>query len=71
MGAWIARAFLAAAERVALQLPPRRAPQDTVKIPTILRAEGGQLQALVGRTGAEPSLFINLDRIWSVHSEVQ
>jgi len=43
-----ARAFRQAAERAALQLPPRRALQDDFKKRTILRAEGGQLQALVG-----------------------
>src|SRR6266545_6337243 len=32
------------AERVALQLPPRRAASESAKIPTISRAEGGQLQ---------------------------
>ncbi len=35
------------AQRAALQLPPRRAAK-TVKIVTISRAEGGQLQAPVG-----------------------
>ncbi len=44
-----ARAY---AQRVALQLPPRRAAK-TVKMPTISRAEGGQLQAPVGRRGLE------------------
>jgi len=39
---------MAAAERVALQLPPRRAAKDAFKKRTILRAEGGQLQAPVG-----------------------
>jgi len=39
---------MAAAQRLALQLPPRRAAK-TVKMPTISRAEGGQLQAPVGR----------------------
>jgi len=38
-----------AAERIALQLPPRRAAQDDFKKATISRAEGGQLQARVGR----------------------
>ncbi len=37
-----------AAQRVALQLPPRRAAQDDIKKGTISRAEGGQLQAPVG-----------------------
>ncbi len=37
-----------AAQRPALQLPPRRAAK-TVKMHTISRAEGGQLQAPVGR----------------------
>ncbi len=36
-----------AAQRVALQLPPRRAAQDDIKKATISRAEGGQLQAPV------------------------
>jgi hypothetical protein len=36
----------AAGQRVALQLPPRRAAK-TVKMHTISRAEGGQLQAPV------------------------
>src|SRR5262249_52858308 len=36
------------AQRTALQLPPRRAPQDSLKNRTISRAEGGQLQAPVG-----------------------
>jgi len=36
-----------AAERAALQLPPRRAAKS-VKMATISRAEGGQLQAPVG-----------------------
>jgi len=40
--------MIAAAERVALQLPPRRVAK-TVKNRTISRAEGGQLQAPVGR----------------------
>jgi hypothetical protein len=40
---------MAAVQRVALQLPPRRAAQDDFKKTTILRAEGGQLQAPVGR----------------------
>ena len=39
---------MVAAERVALQLPPRRAAK-AVKIAKISRAEGGQLQAPVGR----------------------
>ena len=39
-----------AAERVALQLSPRRAAQDDLKKGTISRAEGGQLQAPVGRS---------------------
>src|SRR6266545_4897046 len=38
-----------AAERVALQLPPRRAASENAKIAPISRAEGGQLQAPVGR----------------------
>src|SRR6266540_1080094 len=40
--------MMAAAQRVALQLPPRRAQQDDFKKRTISRAEGGQLQAPVG-----------------------
>jgi len=36
---------MATAQRPALQLPPRRAPQDDFKNRTISRAEGGQLQA--------------------------
>jgi hypothetical protein len=36
-----------AAQRLALQLPPRRALQDDFKKGTISRAEGGQLQARV------------------------
>jgi len=36
------------AQRAALQLPPRRAPQDAFKKGAISRAEGGQLQAPVG-----------------------
>jgi len=45
---------MAAAQRPALQLPPRRAAK-TVKIATISRAEGGQLQAPVGRRCYRPS----------------
>jgi len=37
-----------AAQRAALQLPPRRAAQAAFKKRTISRAEGGQLQAPVG-----------------------
>jgi hypothetical protein len=40
---------LYAAERPAVQLPPRRALQDAFKKATISRAEGGQLQAPVRR----------------------
>ncbi len=39
---------MAAAQRVALQLAPRRAASDGIKKGTISRAEGGQLQAPVG-----------------------
>jgi len=39
---------MARAQRLALQLPPRRAAQQSAKMPTISRAEGGQLQAPVG-----------------------
>ncbi len=39
---------MAAAERLALQLPTRRAARDDFKKRTISRAEGGQLQAPVG-----------------------
>jgi hypothetical protein len=45
-----------AAERLALQLRPRRAAQDDVKKSTISRAEGGQLQALVRLPLAQPLL---------------
>ncbi len=38
---------MAAVQRLALQLPPRRAARDDFKKATISRAEGGQLQALV------------------------
>jgi len=38
-----------AAQRPALQLPPRRALPNGFKKATISRAEGGQLQAPVGR----------------------
>ncbi len=38
---------MAAAQRPALQLPPRRAAQNDFKKGTISRAEGGQLQAPV------------------------
>jgi len=41
--------LIAVALRVALQLPPRRAASECAKIPSISRAEGGQLQAPVGR----------------------
>jgi len=44
----VSHGFDAAAERLALQLPPRRAPLDSFKKGTISRAEGGQLQAPVG-----------------------
>ncbi len=37
-----------AAERLGIQLPPRRAARDDFKIATISRAEGGQLQCRVG-----------------------
>jgi hypothetical protein len=40
---------MAAAQRVALQLPPRREAQHRFKKAPISRAEGGQLQAPVGR----------------------
>jgi hypothetical protein len=39
---------MAATQRIAHQLPPRRAAQDAFKIRTISRATGGQLQARVG-----------------------
>jgi hypothetical protein len=45
----MASGMMAAAQRPALQLPPRRAAQGDFKKATISRAEGGQLQALVGR----------------------
>ncbi len=47
------------AERVALQLPPRRAASESAKMPTISRAEGGQLQALVS-----PRLVSRNHAIW-------
>ena len=37
-----------AAQRIALQLPPRRAASECAKMQPISRAEGGQLQAPVG-----------------------
>jgi len=40
--------MMAAVQRFALQLPPRRAAQNDFKKATISRAEGGQLQAPVG-----------------------
>ena len=40
--------LMLAVQRAALQLPPRRTAK-TVKMPPISRAEGGQLQAPVGR----------------------
>jgi hypothetical protein len=39
------RGHRSTAERPALQLPPRRAPQDDFKKPTISRAEGGSLSS--------------------------
>ncbi len=54
-----------AAQRVALQLPPRRAPQDDFKKGTISRAEGGQLQAPVGR---RPEQAVNPSVIFCVVS---
>jgi hypothetical protein len=39
---------LKAAQRIAVQLPPRCAPHDNLKKGTILRAEGGQLERRVG-----------------------
>jgi len=41
-------ALMAATQRHALQLPPRRAASENAKNRTISRAEGGQLQAPVG-----------------------
>ncbi len=60
IGNELARAYDGAAQRAALQLPPRRA-AETVKMRTISRAEGGQLQAPVGRHGQlrEPVLKPN------------
>ncbi len=43
------RGSQSATQRLALQLPPRRAAPDHFKKGTISRAEGGQLQAPVGR----------------------
>jgi len=53
--------LIAGAQRVALQLPPRRAAQDDFKKATISRAEGGQLQAPVGRqrAGIEGVFFLS------------
>jgi hypothetical protein len=45
----LARYLMAAVQRVAHQLPPRRAAQAGIKKATISRAEGGQLHARVGR----------------------
>jgi len=45
---YLVQLSMVAAERPALQLPPRRAPQDGFKKGAISRAEGGQLQAPVG-----------------------
>jgi hypothetical protein len=45
----VSKSVIVAAERPALQLPPRRAAQDDLKKPSISRAEGGPLQAPVGR----------------------
>jgi len=47
---------LRAVQRVALQLPPRRAAKS-VKIARISRAEGGQLQAPVGWQPSEGFLM--------------
>jgi len=68
----------ATAQRVALQLPPRRAAQGDFKKATISRAEGGQLQAPVGRQRAagEAVFLPRLSRLlacsegcwWSLHS---
>jgi hypothetical protein len=44
---------MAAVQRAALQLPPRRAALESAKIRTISRAEGGQLQAPVGRQSCD------------------
>jgi len=46
----VTKTMMATAQRVALQLPPRRVAK-TDKMHTISRAEGGQLQAPVGRNG--------------------
>jgi hypothetical protein len=50
---------MAPVQRLALELPPRRAAHKGYKMPPISRAEGGQLQALVGR---RRSLAIDLNR---------
>ena len=41
------KAYITPPERLALQLPPRRAAQDDFKIATISRAEGGQLHPTI------------------------
>jgi len=56
-----------AAQRVALQLPPRRAPSDDIKKATISRAEGGQLQAPVGPRGG--SAFRVVSECFIEHSK--
>src|SRR6266508_865316 len=55
-GIHLQRCLMPAAERFALQLPPRRAAPDHFKKATISRAEGGQLQAPVRPAG--PSYFL-------------
>ena len=45
---YLGTGVMVAVQRVAHQLPPRRAAHDAFKKATILRAEGGQLQAPVG-----------------------
>ena len=44
---YMTQTLMATAQRLALQLPPRRAARESVKMATISRAEGGQLQARV------------------------
>jgi hypothetical protein len=57
----LVEALMVAVQRAALQLPLRRVAQDGFKKRTISRAEGGQLQALVGRGALERSVFVIID----------
>jgi hypothetical protein len=56
---------MVAAQRLALQLPLRRAAQDDFKKRTISRAEGGQLQAPVGRQ-LRPGISIPMSLRFSI-----